>query len=83
MSADDASALWHEKMRDCIPEGAGLDFTADFADDGCDCDAVSRVLEEEIAPLGPQYGLRNNYEKMVVYPMAGERFTGDLSKFVE
>lgn len=57
-----------KEMRDCIPEVAGLDFTADFADDGVDggdCDAVFRVLEKEIA-LGPQYGLRNNYEKMVV-----------------
>ena len=39
-----------------------------------------KVLEKEIA-LGPQYGLRNNYDKMVVYPSAGRAFTGDLSKF--
>ena len=40
------------------------------------------MLEKEIA-LGPEYGLRNNYDKMVVYPLAGRRFTGDLSKFTE
>ena len=43
---------------------------------------MEKVLEKEIA-LGPEYGLRNNYEKMVVYPLAGERFTGDLSKFTD
>ena len=31
--------------------------------------------------MGPQYGLRNNYDKMVVYPLAGRAFTGGLSKF--
>ena len=35
---------------------------------------------KEIA-LGPEYGLRNNYDKMVVYPLAGRRFAGDISKF--
>ena len=61
------------------------DFCADFADDGvdgADCDVVYRVLEKEIA-LWPEYGLRNNYDKMVVYPLAGDRFTGDVSKFIE
>ena len=28
-------------------------------------------------------GLKNNYDKMVVYPLAGDRFSGDLSRFVE
>ena len=28
-------------------------------------------------------GVRHNFEKMVVYPLAGAGFTGDLSKFVE
>ena len=73
-----------KEMRDRIPEVSELDFTADFSDDGVDggeCDAVFRVLEKEIA-LGPEYGLRNNYDKMVVYPLAGNRFTGDLSRFI-
>ena len=72
-------------MRDRTPEVDGLDFAADFADDGVDggdYEAVFKVLEKEIA-LGPEYGLRNNYEKMVVYPLAGDRFTGDLSRFIE
>ena len=74
-----------KEMRDRIPEVGDLDFAADFADDGVDggdCDTVFKVLEKEIQ-LGPEYGLRNNYGKMVVYPLAGDRFTGDLSKFVE
>ena len=71
------------EMRDAIPEVGGLDYAADFADDGVDggdFEEVYKVLEKEIA-LGPQYGLRNNYDKMVVYPSAGRTFTGDLSKF--
>ena len=31
--------------------------------------------------MGPEYGLRNNYSKMVVYPLAGQHFVGDLSRF--
>jgi len=72
------------EMRDRIPEVSGLGFAADFADDGVDggdCDTVLKVLEKEIE-LGPEYGLRNNYSKMVVYPLAGDQFRGDLSKFV-
>ena len=71
------------EMRDAIPDVGGLDYAADFADDGVDggdFEEVYKVLEKEIA-LGPQYGLRNNYDKMVVYPLAGRAFTGDLSKF--
>ena len=45
----------------------------------CD-EAVLIVLEKEVA-LGPEYGLRNNYSKMVVYPLAGQQFVGDLSRF--
>jgi len=74
-----------KEMRDRIPEVSNLDYAADFADDGVDggdYEEVFKVLEKEIA-LGPEYGLRNNYEKMVVYPLAGERFTGDLSKFTD
>ena len=73
------------EMRDRIPEVAGLDFAADFADDGVDggdCDTVLKVLEKEIQ-LGREYGLRNNYDKMVVYPLAGQRFSGDLTRFIE
>ena len=72
-----------KEMRDRIPEVRGLDFAADFADDGVDggdCDAVLKVLEREIE-LGSEYGLKNNYSKMVVYPLAGHRFSGDLSRF--
>ena len=66
------------EMRDAIPEVGGLDYAADFADDGVDggdFEEVYKVLEKEIA-LGPKYGLRNNYDKMVVYPLAGRAFTG-------
>ena len=51
------------------PTGVGdLDFVADFADDGVDggeYDKVCKVLEGEIA-LGPEYGSRNNFDKMCV-----------------
>eukprot|EP00973_Karenia_brevis_P021528 2959192-Karenia_brevis.AAC.1 len=56
---------------------------ADFADDGViggDVDDVLRVLRGEIA-IAQEYGLRYNYSKMVVYPMAGEEFVGDVSEF--
>ena len=84
MPAHDAAVLRHEagnEGHDC----GSLGFAADFADDGVDAgdvDDVFRVLEKEIA-LDPECGLRNNYDKMVVYPLAGERFTGDLSKFTD
>ena len=74
-----------KEMRDRVPEVRELDFAADFADDGVDggdCDIVFKVLEKEIA-LGREYGLRNNYDKMVLYPLAGHQFAGDLSKFIE
>jgi hypothetical protein len=74
-----------KEMRDRIQEVAQLDFAADFADDGVDggdYEEVYKVLEKEIG-LGPEYGLRNNYDKMVVYPLAGDRFIGDLSKFTD
>ena len=72
-----------KEMRDRITEVRELDFAADFTDDGVDGDHYEKVfdvLEKEIA-LGSEYGLRNNYDKMVVYPLAGRAFTGDLSKF--
>ena len=72
-----------KEMRDRIPEVSGLDFSADFADDGVeggDCEAVYKVLEKEMA-LGPEHGLRNNFDKMAVYSLAWRRFTGDISKF--
>ena len=56
-----------KEMKNRIPEVGDLDFAADFADDGVDggdCDTVLKVLEREIA-LGPEYGLKNNYSKMV------------------
>ena len=71
------------EMRERIEEVQGLDYAADFADDGVDggdFEEVLKVLTREIA-LGPEYGLRNNYDKMVVYPLAGRGFSGDLSGF--
>ena len=47
---------------------------------GGDFEHVYKVWEKEIA-LGHEYGLRNNYSKMVVYPLAGDKFRGDLSSF--
>ena len=70
-------------MRDRVAEAASLDFYADYADDGVDggdYDAVYRVLEREIA-LGAEYGIKNNFSKMVLYPLAGNNFSGDLSRF--
>ena len=74
-----------KEMRDRIPDVGSVDFSADYADDGVDggdYEAVLKVLEKEIE-LGTEYGLRNNYKKMVVYPLAGDRFVGDLSRFRE
>eukprot|EP00973_Karenia_brevis_P024177 3337719-Karenia_brevis.AAC.1 len=56
-------------MRDRVQGADSLDFRADFADD-----------EGEIA-IGHEYGLRNNYSKMVLYPLAADGFTGDVSEF--
>ena len=39
-----------------------------------------KVLEGE-ARIAGEYGLRYNFDKMVVYPLAGNRFVGDLSGF--
>ena len=72
-----------KEMRERIGEVSQLSFASDFADDGVDggdFEHVYKVLEKEIA-LGQEYGLRNNYTKMVVYPLAGDRFQGDLSNF--
>jgi hypothetical protein len=49
---------------------------ADFADDGViggEYDKVLKVLKGEIA-LGADYGIRNNFSKMVLYPLAGRGF---------
>ena len=67
-----------KEMGDRNSEIAQLDFAADFADDGVDggdCDAVYKVLEEEIA-LGPEYGLRNNYGKDGCLPSGRGAFHG-------
>ena len=72
-----------KEMRDSIQGVGDLDFMADFADDGVmggDYESVLRVLKGEIA-RGPAYGIRNNYSKMVLYPLAGTGFEGDLSEF--
>ena len=60
------------EMRERVPEVSGLAYAADFADDGVDggdYEAVWRVLEKEIQ-LGPEYGLRNNYDKMVIWSIS-------------
>ena len=52
---------------------------------GCtagDYETVLRVLKEEIA-VASEYGLRFNYSKMVLYPLAGDAFLGDLSGFTD
>ena len=70
-------------MRDRIDGVGDLDFVADFADDGVDggdCDKVLRVLRGEIA-IGSEYGSRNNFERMCVYPWAGDAFAGDVTGF--
>eukprot|EP00973_Karenia_brevis_P030077 4145766-Karenia_brevis.AAC.1 len=72
-----------KEMRDRVEGVEGVDFMADFADDGViggDCRAVLKVLRGEIA-IAHEYGLRYNFSKMVVYPVAGSRFSGDLSEF--
>ena len=70
----------NKEMRDRITEVRDIEFAADFEDDGVDggdYEHVFKVLEKEIA-LGAENGSRNNYDKMVVYPLAGERFILDL-----
>ena len=70
-------------MRDRIPDLNQVDFVADFADDGVlggDCDKVLAVLKREIE-LGPEYGSKFNFSKMVVYPVAGQLFDGDLEGY--
>ena len=62
-----------------------LDCSADFADDGVDggdYEEVLKVVERELA-IGAEYGIRNNYTKMVLYPLAGQRFTGEVARFAE
>eukprot|EP00973_Karenia_brevis_P062744 8723725-Karenia_brevis.AAC.1 len=61
-------------MRDKVDGVDRLQFMADFADDGViggDVDDVLRVVRGEIA-LGQEYGVRNNFDKMVLYVMAGD-----------
>ena len=48
--------------------------------DGGDFDKVLKVLEGEAA-IASAFGLRYNFSKMVVYPLAGRGFQGDLSGF--
>ena len=64
------------EMRDRVDGTGDIDFAADFADDGVvggDWDKVLKVLEGEIA-IGSEYGVRNIFSKMVLYPLAGARF---------
>eukprot|EP00973_Karenia_brevis_P026235 3619041-Karenia_brevis.AAC.1 len=68
-----------KEMRDRVEGIDRLDFVADFADDGViggDVDDVLRVVKGEL-PIGHEYGIRNNFDKMVVYLLAGDRFAGD------
>ena len=67
-----------KEMRDRVEGVDGLDFTADFADDGVDggdFENVLKVLEGEAA-IANAFGLRYNFSKMVVYPLAGRDFQG-------
>ena len=73
-----------KEMRDRVDGVGDLDYAADYADDGVDggdYEAVLKILENEIRVIG-EYGLRNNYTKMKVYPLAGHNFLGDLSGFI-
>ena len=57
-----------KEMQERIEKVGGLDCAADFVDDGVDggdFEEVYRILEKEIR-LGTKYGLRNNFDKMVV-----------------
>ena len=65
-----------KEMRDRVDGVRDVDFMADFADDGVlggDWDKVLKVLRGEIA-IGGEYGVRNNFSKMLLYPLAGHRF---------
>eukprot|EP00973_Karenia_brevis_P053096 7381603-Karenia_brevis.AAC.1 len=70
-------------MKDKVEGFNNLHFMADFADDGViegDVDDVLKVVQGEIA-LGREYGVHNNFDKMVLYTLAGNRFAGDVSGF--
>ena len=72
-----------DRVRDGVSELPDLSFAADYADDGVyggDYETVLRVLKEEMA-VASEYGLRFNFSKMVVYPLAGDACTVDLSGF--
>ena len=65
-----------KELRDRVEGISDVDFVADFADDGVvggDCDKVLKVLEGE-ARIAGEYGLRYNFDKMFVYPLAGTNF---------
>ena len=70
-------------MRNRMPDLNQVDFVADFADDGVlggDWDKVLEVIRREIE-LGPEYGSKFNFSKMVVYPVAGQLFDGELEGY--
>eukprot|EP00973_Karenia_brevis_P028255 3893536-Karenia_brevis.AAC.1 len=65
-----------KEMRDRIEGIADIDFSADFADDGVlggHYEHVLRVLKGEIA-IGREYGIKQNFDKMVAYTLAGDKF---------
>ena len=70
-------------MRDRAEGIDEVGFVADFADDGVigvDVDDVLKVLRGELA-ISHEYGFRCNFDKMVLHPLAGRQFTGDVSDF--
>eukprot|EP00973_Karenia_brevis_P012628 1712976-Karenia_brevis.AAC.1 len=74
-----------KEFRDRIDAVRKLDLIADFADDGVDGGDAADVLEtlRGEQALGVEYGIRQNFSKMVVFPLAGADFDGDLSGFEE
>ena len=78
-------SVWRDTLLFNIADFAdfAVDFVADFADDGVlggDGDKVLEVLKREIE-LGPEYGSKFNFSKMVVYPVAGQLFDGELEGY--
>ena len=90
MSTNDAFVLRNGKgdarSGGCTGGGDGdVDFVADFADDGVDggdYECVLKALKGEMA-IGRAFGVKNNFGRMKVYPLAGQNFQGDLSGFEE
>lgn len=69
-----------KKVREATGADGSLSFYIDYADDGMDGGSPGEVMEalrRELA-AAQRYGLRFNYDKMTVDPLAGHAFVGDL-----